>query len=65
MGKREQFEIEARKVLDKLNDDHEALYEKYKHEGGLDGHGAEHKELTHKAFEKIAKLKEKCGIRSK
>lgn len=63
MNNEELFEQEAQKVLDKLTADHDALYEKYKHEGGLDGHGAEHKELTRKAFVEIAELKKKYGIK--
>ena len=56
------MEHEIMKVLDRMEKEHDALYEKYKHEGGLDGHGREHKLITQEGFAEITVIKKKYGI---
>ena len=53
------MEHEIMEVLDRIEKEHDALYEKYRREGGLDGHTKEHKAITQKGFAEIAKIKKK------
>ena len=55
------MEQEIMAILDRMERDHDALYEKHKHEGGLDKKSKEYKAITQKGFAEIAEIKKKYG----
>lgn len=57
----EELEKKLQMIFDEMEKKHKQLYEKYKHEGVLDGHNREHMEISKAGFKKIDKLKDEYG----